>query len=141
MQTVTKEEYAALVAILSAKQEELDSAKREVQESIGKEADLAARYAALSSERDTLVVQNQRLEEAASAAAHSPSVAINSMSNKRHALHRTVPRESPAPEDNLQVKKEMDELKKQYDMQETLLLGFQRENEKAMTELVDFKKR
>lgn len=123
---VTQEEYSSLVALLSAKDDQIAALKEQVDEGKKEMSGLKERNTKLSKERDTLILEKKELMKNA----------VSSSSGKEGS-------DSPSNGDDGPTisRREYQTFKKQYEMQENLLEGFQRENEKATVELEALKKR
>lgn len=126
---ITKEEYSSLVDLLSAKDVQIESLKEQVDEGHKELIGLKERNNKLQKEKEVLVLEKKEiLKNAAS------SISSNSTGKDGN--------NSPQAEEGSNIsKREYEAFKKQYEMQENLLEGFQRENEKATVELESLKKR
>lgn len=126
--TVTEEEYSALISLLAIKDEEIARLKDDIQKRDGEVRRLEERCASLETQ------QQQRPGNPSSPhLTQLLSPTTNGSAGKKH---------SPAPSGAAGItKKEYDDITKQFEMQENLLLGFQRENEKATAEIDVLKKR
>jgi peptidoglycan hydrolase CwlO-like protein len=125
---VTQEEYSSLVALLSAKDNQISSLKDQVEEGKKELLGLKERNTKLQKERDSLIIEKKDLLKA---------TAVSYNSNKDGS---NTPQTGNA-EEGMISRREYEQFKKQYEMQENLLEGFQRENEKATVELEALKKR
>lgn len=123
---MTQEEYSSLVALLSAKDEQIGALKEQVDEARKELSGLKDRNNKLQKERDTLLAEKKEILKSRTPGSGAAGKEGNN---------------SPQGEEAGISKKEYESFKKQYEMQENLLEGFQRENEKATTELEALKKR
>jgi hypothetical protein len=118
---VSQEEYASLVALLTAKDDQITSLQAQVEAGQEELSHVKERSQRLQSERDGLLVEKREWLKQAAASSGSPTATANA--------------------DGSISKREYEQFKKQYEMQENLLEGFQRENEKATVEIESLKKR
>ena len=124
-QVILEEDYATLVALLAAKDEEAARLKNRLEESEARADELQKRCKSLELEK----------EQAQHTQLLSP-VIINAASTRL-----ANGKKQDLSEQASVSRREMDDFKKQYDMQENLLVGFQRENEKATTEIEQLKRK
>lgn len=122
---ITQEEYSSLVALLSAKDEQIASLNNQVEQDKVELVGLKDKSIKLQKEKDVLISDKKELMKEITTASTNDEGTTSSSSGGGGGIS----------------KREFDKFKKQYEMQENLLEGFQRENEKATVEIDSLKKR
>jgi len=116
------------VSLLAAKDAQIASLETSLQESEERVSTLSSR--------------NKELEKEASLVAAQLIVSPHTVGIPTSGSRKGLVGRAKNNEDGPSIsKREYEDMKKQYEMQENLLLGFQRENEKAMLEIDTLKKR
>lgn len=131
---ISPDDYASLVSLLALREEDLCALQAQLDVNKAEQAKLNERCDALQKERDRLC---QQLATNSPVASALPGTSRRLLQNRTNSANGTQDDASNAAA----LKKELEEVKRQYEMQENLLLGYQRENEKATAEMNAHKKR